>query len=155
MINLEKQKSKLEDTKRKIKQREKMLKEKEKMASQNVLIDLGKLFVKAQISHLDHDSLLGALIEISEKSKDEKNLLSWKEKSKQQIENDLKTNQGNPITIKFENPPAKEIKEQLRNMDFKWNRFRGEYYGFGEKTGLSNLLENQKCKIEIISNEFR
>lgn len=147
MPNLEKQKARLEDTKRRIKQKEKMIKEKEKMSAQNTLSSLGQLFVKANLAHLDPEILIGALLEIAEKTKDEKILATWKEKSQHHFKD---TKKGSAISISFKTPPDFEIKEKLKEMNFKWNAFRGEYYGFGEKSALSDLLENIEHKIEII-----
>ncbi len=75
-----------------------------------------------------------------------KNLSLWKEKSQQNKDNEKKKN---GITISFESPPPLEIKEQLKNLNLKWNAFRGEYYGFCEKNTL-NFLNDFKCKIENI-----
>lgn len=145
--DFEKQKARLENTKKRVKQREKMIKEKERMSAQNTLSNLGHLFVKTKLAHLDPEILIGALLEIAEKSKDEKLLSAWREKSQQHFQD---KNKGNAISISFPNPPAFEIKEKLKEMNFKWNAFRGEYYGFGEKSALSNFLENIDHKIEII-----
>lgn len=147
MPSLEKQKSKLEDNKRKLKEREKMLKEKEKKSSKNTLSNLGRLLIKTQISHLDSEALIGALLAISEMAKDEKNISLWKEKAQKHKAND-KT--GNAITISFKNPPDFEVREKLKELNFKWNSFRGEYYGFSKKDEVSDLLKNHECKIEMI-----
>ena len=147
MANLEQQKSKLEETKRKLKEKENMRRGKERIQTQNALSNLGQLFVRTKLSHLDQEILLGALLEISEKSKDEKVLENWRKKSQQHSATTIK---GNPITISFKNPPAFEIKEQLKSMNFKWHSFRGEYYGHGDKSIMEKLLANHDCKIEII-----
>lgn len=147
MPSLEKQKSKLEDSKRKLREKEKMLKEKEKRSSQNTLSNLGRLIVKAQISHMDSEALIGALLEISEMAKDDKNISSWKEKAQKHKAND-KT--GKAITISFKKQPEAEIREKLKELNFKWHAFRKEYYGFCEKDAVSDLLKNHECKIETI-----
>jgi hypothetical protein len=153
MDRLEKMKSRLEDSKQKLKEREKVLKEKEKRASKNTLSTLGKLVVKGRASHLDHEALIGALLEIAEKSKDENTLIAWREKSKQHAIDMVKKGisiDGSAITISFENPPTAETRKKLKELNFKWNAFRSEYYGFGDKNELTSWLEDQQCKIETI-----
>lgn len=154
MASLEKQKLKLETTKQKLRQREKILKEKEKMASKSALSTLGKLIVKGRVSHLDHEALIGALLEISEKSKDEKNLIAWRKKSQQHtidvLQKDEISLKRSATTISFENQPTSEIRKKLKELNFKWNSFRSEYYGFGNQDELADLLVDHKCKIETI-----
>lgn len=148
MINLEKQRSKLETAKQKLKERQKLVRDKEKRSSQYRLNNLGKLLVKAKISHLDPDVLLGALFEVSEKAKDEKKIEHWKNISQMHQE---QKNKGNAIIISFNVPPEVKIREKLKELNFKWNSFRGEYYGFGDKNAVSELLKNHECKIETFN----
>lgn len=157
MKDLEKQKLKLESSKERIRQREKMLKEKEKMSAQATITNLGQLFVRTKLSHLDNEILFGALLEIAEKSHDENALHHWRQKSQQHAsatKNSHVTNGGSRVTISFKSQPnlTAEIKERLKEMKFKWNEFRGEYYGFGDRESLQNLLANHECSIETIES---
>ncbi len=152
MLNIEKQKSRIENSKGKLKEKEKLLKEKEKKEFRNRINALGELFVKTQTSHLDHELLLGALLEIAEKSKIEKNLTEWREKFEENERSQRLTisKKGNAITISFKLSPDPIVKKKLKELNFKWNSFRCEYYGFGEKTVLNELLKNCECSIEMI-----
>ena len=117
---------------------------------------LGQLFVKTKTSHLDHEVLFGALLEIAERAQNEHALNSWRVKFEEYAEINKKsyvTANGSRMTISFKSQTslAPEIKEKLKEMKFKWNEFRGEYYGFGDREALRNLLAGHECNIETIS----
>lgn len=151
MGSLEKEKIKLENSKEKIRIKEKLLKEKERMSNRATINSLGHLFVKTKLSHLDSEILLGALLEIAEKSNDEEALIAWRQKS--QHHQKARAGVDEPrVTISFKEQPklTQEIKTKLKEMKFKWNEFRGEYYGLGNREVLQKLLENYACNIENI-----
>lgn len=154
MENFEKQILKLESKKQKLKEKEKILKNREKVVSNKMLNTLGKFVVKAQLSSLDNEALLGALLEISDKSKDDKNLILWRERSQRETMHEINRNlapEENAIIISFQASPSNDVKERLKKLKFKWNSFRSEYHGFGSKEQIENLFENVECTIEIVS----
>lgn len=151
MEKLEKQKLLLESSKEKIKQKEKMLKEKEKMSARATLSSLGQLFVKTKTSHLDPEILLGALLEIAERSNEKEILDGWMKRAQNYTELSSKNSRGTPLAISFKSHPDVDIRTKLKELKFKWNGFRGEFYGFGDKTILQNLLQESACSIEEMS----
>ena len=146
-VLLMKQKKALEDKKNKLRDKEKFIKEREKRTSQKQMLEVGRLAAKAKIAKIELDSLFGAFLEIAENLSNAEKLAQWKEKSS--IENS-KNMSGNRITISFKQTPENSVKEQLKKLNFKWNRFRGEYYGIGDKSALSVILKNTEHKIEVI-----
>lgn len=140
------EKTKLKQKLEKLKQKERTIIEREKQAQKKNLLELGRLVAKAKISNLDTAALLGAFLEISERSNDNDNLLAWREKSK--ITNSEQDTCS--LAITFKSPVSLEIKEKLKQVKFRWNSFRGEYYGRGNITLLRELLEDIDHKIEVV-----
>lgn len=131
-----------------LRKKEKLLSAREKLSTQNQMINIGKLASKAKINHLDDHTLFGAFLEISKHLSDDSKLTAWKMHS----ENKNKEKEsGKPLTISFKLTPDKEVKDLLKLNKFKWNSFRREYYGFGDKAELSKLFKNIECKIEVIA----
>jgi hypothetical protein len=148
MESLEKKFAVIEEKKKKLKAQEKAIKMKEKRAIRMKSSDFGNLIIKAGISHISKEALFGALLEISEKINNAKNISEWEEKSKR---NQKESQQKQQITISFKSPPNKEAKEILKQNGFKWNKFRGEYYGFGLKENLSEMLKGHECILESLN----
>lgn len=132
-----------------LKEQEKKLLEKEKMIQRNRYIEIGKLAYKAKIGSLDEKLLLGAFLEISQKMKTDSHQKSW-EKLAEDFQKNLTSDSNTPLTISFEKHPEKEIQEQLKGLKFRWNSFRGEYYGYGDHDELRKLLKNCSCTIEVV-----
>lgn len=128
----------------------KRLKEIEMRSINKQLLEIGRLAMAAKIDKLDKESLLGAFLEIAEKSQSGSASLDlWKKKS-QALKTQTSDRVGQALVISFETSPPIEIKAVLKEHKFKWNDFRGEYYGFGDKTKISNLLKSCKCAIESV-----
>lgn len=140
------QKKTLEEKKRDLEEKKKNLMNRERLSSQRKLLDVGKLALKAKITHIDADLLFGAFIEISANERNSEHLTKWRENSKKM----QKEINGVRIAISFKQPPSLEVKNHLKQLNFRWNRFRGEYYGFGEKSIVSDSLNGVECKIEVI-----
>jgi hypothetical protein len=147
MVDVLKKKKTIEERRLELKEKEKALMERERIYSKKLMVEIGKIAIKSNISHLDKDHLFGAFLDISEKAKNPKNLAQWKEISSKANEEEEK---GKQIIISFKTSPTSEVKALLKNNKFKWNTFRGEYYGFGDKGTIENLFKNHECKIEVI-----
>ncbi len=128
------------------------LKEKKNLALQKRLFDLGKLAQKAKLLELDDIVLLGAFYEIAERKGDESAIKSWIEKANaKNKQEESKEKDNTRLSVSFKNPPPKEAKAILKKMKFRWNSFRGEYYGFGNRESLARLLDGTECNIETLS----
>ncbi len=53
-----------------------------------------------------------------------------------------------PLIVSFETDPPPEIKTALKGLKFRWNAFRREWYGYGQKDQLEELLKASKATIE-------
>lgn len=149
MEKLKEEHEKIRLKKEKLQLKEKLLKEKEKQQRARQFVEIGRLAYKANIDEMDQDSLFSAFLEIAEMSKDQKKIDSWKKKSMSY--NEMEQNEKKArLSISFKNDPPKEIKEMLKKLSFKWNNFRSEYYGYGEKNVISDQLKNYQVNIEIV-----
>lgn len=147
---------KLKEEKNKLKQKlvlkEQRLRNHEKKLNFNKLVEVGKLAEKANLDKIDSAVLLGAFIEISRNKEDFKNLERWKNLALE-YENNQKQDKNNSVrlTIKFDaTTPDEKILTYLKETKFKWNRFRQEFYGCGNKDEISKFLTGIQCNVEEI-----
>lgn len=146
---IEKKKERIQKKKEKILLEEKILKEKAKQYRARNFQKIGRLAAKADIDSMNEDEIFGAFLEIFERKNNEKNRDEWKEKTENFRKNRDKEN-NTPLAISFVENPKKEIKIRLREMNFQWNRFRKEFYGYGSKAVLSQVLKNCQYKVEVV-----
>lgn len=99
---------------------------------------------------MDREILLGAFLDIASQSSEKSKIEYWKNLA-ENFKKEQK-NERSALIIVFQKPPSEDIKEALKNMKFRWNKFRGEYYGYGDKKILSDLLKNAQAKIDIASH---
>lgn len=57
---------------------------------------------------------------------------------------------GTPLSITFTSDTDESTKKEIRNSGFKWNKFRTEFYGHGNKSEIEPLLKNTDYKVEVI-----
>lgn len=146
---IEKKKEEIEKKKQKIILEEKILREKTKRYRAKNFQKIGRLAFKANIDLVDENELFGAFLEISERKNNVKEKDLWGKKSEDfRRKRDKESNI--PLVISFTIAPEKEIKDKLRDLNFQWNRFRKEFYGYGKKEILSDILKNCQCKIEVV-----
>lgn len=147
-MTTETQLEKLKKQKLKIQKKEKLLKEKKQNRIFKAHEKIGRLLRKAGVKLIDENSLLGAFLELAKLEKEQSNIDNWNQLAKEYHENNEK--KGPPLTIKFSEHPKKEIRDLLKELGFKWNSFRGEFYGYGSDKEIQNRLKNQNAKIEAI-----
>ena len=147
METIQKKIAALEEKKQKIKDEERSIKAKEKRAIARNAKDLGILAIRAGLStDFDKEILLGAFLEISKKLKDDEIRMKWKNEWTKQ---NSKISDRNPLILTFDSPPNKAVKEIIKSYKFKWNDFRGEYHGHGQKEQLLEVFKGIECTIEI------
>jgi hypothetical protein len=132
------QKEKLEKKKAKLLLDENRLKDLERKKRTRRLIELGGLIVKAELDDLGNNTLLGALLSLTKERKNESLLKQWKEIGAHEFETSAPKN---AFIITFPKEPNRETKSQLRDLNFKWNQFRKEWYGYGTEQELRTLIE--------------
>ncbi len=145
---IEDEKKMIEKRKKKILIKEKLIREKEKQALSRKLSEIGKIAQKAKIDQIDKELLFGAFLEIAEKNQEEKNRDNWEQKTKTFLKTTLKDSKE-PLIISFSSQPTTKIESLLKKMNFKWNKFRKEFYGYGHKKTIQEALAGTDFKIEI------
>ena len=156
MTSLSHQKEKLERLKAKLQSQEQKLKLTERKKRTRRLIELGGLIVKAELEALNNNTLLGALLSLkSSVAKNETILNEWTEQGAVAFEAQ-KLNEGIgsgtdtiPLVITFKTEPPRELKSQLRDLNFKWNPFRKEWYGYGDMKSLLRLTHAHGSTVEV------
>ena len=148
-LNLEEEKKKLALKKSRIEAKEKRLKEKERKVRTRRLIELGGLVSKAGVEELNNNTLLGALLDIKEKLKEESTVKKWKDKGAAVFEKD-KAQNGEALIVSFDAEPPREAKDTLRNLGLRWNRFRREWQGYAKKELLEKELEAFGARVEAV-----
>lgn len=153
MTSLSHQKEKLERLKAKLQSQEQKLKLTERKKRTRRLIELGGLIVKAELEGLNNNTLLGALLSLkSSIAKNETILNEWTEQGVKAFET-LNQNQNVgadkiPVVITFKSEPLRELKSHLRDLNFKWNPFRKEWYGYGNLHELKLLIKPANGTVE-------
>lgn len=142
----ERKKIDIEEKKKKIRLQEQILREKEKRRKIKRAEKIGRLAVKAGIDDIDDDAFLGAFIEIAEKSENQKDVERWKKRSTSFTSKTC----PDAIILTFETPPSKEEKETIKSLGLKWNKFRNEYYGYGELDALKKEFPDENCTIRVV-----
>ncbi len=152
MIELEKKKETLKLKKSRIEHQERLLKLKERKNRTRLLIEIGGVASKAEIDHLNTNTLLGAFLEIKEKEKDEGTIKGWTKKGAEALDVDKQKN-GEPLIVTFTDEPEKAVKVQLRGLGLRWNRFRGEWQGFAKKMDIEKSLIGVEHQLQVLCNQ--
>ncbi len=153
MASLSHQKEKLERQKARLQSQEQKLKTLERKQRTRRLIELGGLIVKAELEALNNNTLLGALLSLKHHMINTESIVSeWTEQGAKAFES-LDQNQSNgsdktPVVITFNSEPPRELKSQLRDLNFKWNPFRKEWYGYGNLHELKSIINPANGIIE-------
>ncbi|MCB1106600.1 MAG: conjugal transfer protein TraD, partial [Chlamydiia bacterium] len=113
------------------------------------LIELGGLVSKAGVEGLNNNALLGALLEIEGKMKEESTVKKWKDKGAAAFERD-KAQNGEPLIVSFDAEPPREAKDKLRDLGLRWNRFRREWQGYAKKETLEENLKEFGALVESV-----
>ena len=148
---IDEKKKKLALKKARIAMQEQLIKEKERKQRTKNLIKLGALIAKAKMDSFEKEEILGALLEIKEKSEDEAIRKKWKEKGSAIFEAE-KEKTGQAIIIKFAEMPLTQVRKKLKEHKFRWNAWRKEWQGIGNREELEKIFENDHAHIETVDN---
>jgi len=146
----EEQKTEIEQKIEKLRMKAKMIKNREARNKAKQFTQIGRLAFRADIGGLPEDVLLGAFLEIKERSHDESVVLSW-EKRTAENKRTQQSQTNTPIVVSFATTPEKQTREVMTNLGFKWNSFRQEYYGYEKVESIEEHLAGIDCKIEIVN----
>lgn len=147
-LTLEEKKKKLQESKKKIEFREKKLLEKERKEKTKKQIKLASFLEKLGLNALDEETLLGAFLDIKEQSHDAKKRELWKKEGTSFLEKREDQNKL-PFIVSLDETDAQAV-QILKNLKFKWNRFRKEWYGESLKKDLEKALAPFAAKIESL-----
>lgn len=149
MTSLSHQKEKLERQKARLQSKEQRLKTLERKQRTRRLIELGGLIVKAELDDLNNNTLLGALLSLKQQTlENERIVTEWTTAGAEAFEASSPTPHATlPLVITFTNEPPRDVKAHLRDLNFKWNPFRKEWYGYGSPQTLEPLMENHSATI--------
>jgi hypothetical protein len=151
---LEKKKEALKLKKSRLEHQERLLKLKERKNRTRILIEIGGLASKAEIDHLNTNTLLGAFLEIKEKEKEEGMLKRWTKKGAEAFDLDREKN-GEPLIVTFNQEPEKPIKNEIRQAGLRWNRFRKEWQGFAKRATLEKVLKGTEHQIQALGADSK
>lgn len=149
-IFLEKQKLKLQEEQNKLAMKKKLLLLQEKKKRMKQLADVGRIAYEANIDQLDREILYGAFLEIAQGHLEESRINQWKTLAKEFSKR--QKNERTALALRFEIHPSEEVRNSLKKSGFKWNKFRKEFYGHGDKKELEELLKTSKVSIEVVDN---
>ena len=153
MTSLSHQKERLERQKARLQSQEQKLKTLERKQRTRRLIELGGLIVKAELEELNNNTLLGALLSLKHNlTRNEAILSEWTEQGAKAFEaldqNQSTGSDKTPVVITFNSEPPRELKSQLRDLNFKWNPFRKEWYGYGSIHELRSRIKPANGTVE-------
>lgn len=153
MTSLSHQKERLERQKARLQSQEQKLKTLERKQRTRRLIELGGLIVKAELEALNNNTLLGALLSLKHHMTNTETIVSeWTEQGAIAFEavdqNQSAGTNKTPVVIAFNSEPQRELKSQLRDLNFKWNPFRKEWYGYGNIHELRSLIKSANGTVE-------
>lgn len=143
----EKSELKLKQLKAKVEEEKKRIQIRKNKEESRKLIEKGKIIRESALSNWDKETLLGAMIEIKERSLEEESLHLWKKRGKERLDK----NQNKQLIVSFKKEINEEVKILLKKMHFYWNRFRKEWYGKGKKAELSEKFKSLEIVIEEVS----
>jgi hypothetical protein len=152
MKNVEEQKKKLEQKKHRLSIEETKLKLKERKARTRHLIENGGLITKAGLDHLPSNVLYGALLSLKEQINESQEIIAaWIVKGDAAFNEEQQ--KFTPVILTFENQPDKEIRDQVRSLGLRWNKFRKEWYGTCTDLDVLNaVIKDQQHKLQILNN---
>lgn len=153
MKNVDEQKKKLKQKKNRLAAEETKLKLQERKARTRHLIENGGLITKAGINHLPSNALYGALLSLKEQlDKKEEIMAAWTVKGNDAFNAEQKLT--TPVILTFDNQPEKVIRDSIRSLGMRWNRFRNEWYGnVADVDSLKKELADTKHTMEEIQSD--
>ena len=152
MTDIEQQKQKLQQKKARVAMEETRLKLKERKARTRHLIEIGGLVTKAGLDHLPSNALYGALLALKKDlDADDKIISSWIVKGNSAFNKEKQ--EKTPVICKFPDQPSKEMRDYMRSLGMRFNKFRAEWYGhINNPDDLKDKLAATEHELEIIDN---
>jgi len=148
--NLYERRSELERQKIALLGKEKALQEKERKERTRKLIELGGLFIKANLDHIDARTLYGALLTLQPQAENSTTLTQWSKQGQIAFIEKNKADNAVPLVVQFHDKPAPEARMALRSLGLRWNSIRQEWQGITQLEPVQNTAEQFGGKVIII-----
>jgi len=150
MKEVKEQKKRLEQKKNKLAAEETKLKIKERKARTRHLIENGGLIAKAGLDHLPSNALYGALLSLKEQINENHQIIAaWIIKGDKAFNQEKKA--FIPVICKFNSEPIKDIRNSIRSLGLRWNKFRQEWYGNIQNIdSLKKTIKDTEHELEIL-----
>ena len=154
MTNIETQKKKLQQKKNRIAIEETRLRLKERKARTRHLIKNGGLIAKAGLDHFPTNALYGALISLKQQLDNNQQIMAaWVIKGDKAFNKEQKN--STPVILKFAAEPIKEVRNSIRSLGMRFNRFRSEWYGNVHNIAeLKTCISEYKHNLEVLEEEI-
>lgn len=153
MQNIEEQKKRLEQKKARMQLEETRLKLKERKARTRHLIEIGGLVTKAGLDDLPTNTLYGALLSLSNELKNNDSIRSaWSIKGNSAFNKEKQDTK--PVILSFTSEPIKEVRDNIRSLGLRFNKFRKEWCGnVKDMEELKTCVSECKHELEILEEE--
>lgn len=150
---IKEEKKKLEQKKARLTAEENRLKIKERKMRTRHLIEVGGLVAKAGIDMLPTNTLYGALISLARSLEEDIKIKdAWTKLGSSKFDKEEK--ETTAVIIKFNEKESKELRDNLRTLNLRWNKFRNEWYGkISDVDSLKKSLQAVKYELEIIPHK--
>jgi hypothetical protein len=147
--------TKIDEKKKELETKKKLLVEKEKQKAARLkskrFAIIGKMVSLASIDHLDDSTLLGAFLEIKKISDSQDKITFWKNSGDAFLAKEV-TNGEAPLSISFNGEIGKNEKDIMKSIGFRFNKFRNEFYGYGNVESIKNKLNGFNHRVETLNS---
>ena len=153
MQNIAEQKQRLEQKKARMRLEETRLKLKERKTRTRHLIEIGGLVTKAGLNDLPTNTLYGALLFLSNELKNNDSIRSaWTIKGNSAFNKEKQDSK--PVILSFASEPIKEVRDTIRSLGFRFNKFRKEWYGnVKDMEELKTCVSKCRHELEVLEEE--
>ena len=105
---------------------------------------------ETELNQLNNNTLLGAFLSLKHEAHQIDKINLWTEQGAKAFEeSQSKTLKKVPLVITFVSEPTRETKSHLRDLKFKWNPFRKEWYGYGLESDMWDLVKDNGGVVEL------
>lgn len=152
MTDIEEQKLKLQQKKARVAMEETKLKLKERKARTRHLIEIGGLITRAGLDHLPSNALYGGLLSLKKELDNNENIVSgWIVRGNSAFNKEKEEKKA--VICKFPCQPEKEIRDFIRSLGLRFNKFRSEWYGHvNNPDDLKKKLATTEHELEVIQD---
>lgn len=124
--------------------KERLLRTKERKRQTRRLIELGSMLKRCGIDTWDDATLMGAFLEIQQQGKEAGKIEGWKKRG-----GSFTQTSALPLIVSSTQEVPDAFRQIMKDKRFKWNIFRKEWYGYGVKEEIEELVKAYNGKVVI------